>query len=88
MAQAERWIDLRVDWDQCGLCLLQDRPIGKKGRVGFASLCLPWERPFLGPLYAWAAAIMGQKGEMQVPWAILFILGWVKKRKEEIGWKW
>eukprot|EP00974_Lingulodinium_polyedra_P074793 7246904-Lingulodinium_polyedra.AAC.1 len=26
------------------------------GRLGFAAQVLPWERPFLGPVYSWAAA--------------------------------
>ena len=29
------------------------------GRLGFAALALPWERPFLGPLYAWSSAVAG-----------------------------
>ena len=52
------------------------------GRLGFASLALPWERPFLGPLYAWAAAIQGCRGLMSIPWAVLFILGWIKGKFE------
>ena len=27
------------------------------GRLGFAAMALYWERPLLGPLYAWASAI-------------------------------
>ena len=27
------------------------------GRLGFAAIALDWERPFLGPLYAWSSAI-------------------------------
>lgn len=53
------------------------------GRLGFASLCLPWERPFLGPLYAWSSAVTGQKGDLDVPWAVVFILKWMKKRLKE-----
>lgn len=36
------------------------------GRLGFAALALPWERPFLGPLYAWSSAVAGNKGEMAI----------------------
>ena len=50
------------------------------GRLSFASLALPWERPLLGPLFAWSAAIRGSKGMLFIPWAILFILGWIKKK--------
>ena len=27
------------------------------GRLGFASTALVWEKPFLGPLYAWSSAV-------------------------------
>ena len=27
------------------------------GRLGFASIALDWERPFLGPLHAWSSAV-------------------------------
>eukprot|EP00438_Fugacium_kawagutii_P031077 Skav204619 [mRNA] locus=scaffold1712:188018:190024:- [translate_table: standard] len=50
------------------------------GRLGFAALALPWERPLLGPLYAWAAAIRQQKGLMRLPWAVLFILKWIRDK--------
>ena len=53
------------------------------GRLGFASLALPWERPFLGPLYAWAAAIQGNHGLMAIPWAVLFILGWIRSKLQD-----
>ena len=32
------------------------------GRLGFAAISLDWERPFLGPLYAWSSAIQGRQG--------------------------
>ena len=50
------------------------------GRLGFAATALPWEKPFLGPLYTWAAAVREQKGEVIVPWAILSILDWISLR--------
>ena len=50
------------------------------GRLGFAATALPWEKPFLGPLYTWAAAVREQKGEVVVPWAILSILDWISLR--------
>ncbi|CAK9072609.1 unnamed protein product, partial [Durusdinium trenchii] len=31
------------------------------GRLGFAALALPWERPLLGPLYAWSSAIQSNR---------------------------
>ena len=32
------------------------------GGLGFAANALTWERPFLGPLYSWTAAIRGKRG--------------------------
>ena len=32
------------------------------GRLGFAAVSLDWERPFLGPLYAWSSAIQASQG--------------------------
>ena len=37
------------------------------GRLGFAAISLDWERPFLGPLYAWSSAIQGRSGPMKIP---------------------
>eukprot|EP00438_Fugacium_kawagutii_P006907 Skav221031 [mRNA] locus=scaffold576:209066:211813:- [translate_table: standard] len=50
------------------------------GRLGFAALALPWERPLLGPLYAWSSAIKDQKGMMRLPWAVLFVLKWIRDK--------
>eukprot|EP00438_Fugacium_kawagutii_P016035 Skav225114 [mRNA] locus=scaffold1459:76340:77299:+ [translate_table: standard] len=50
------------------------------GRLSFASLALPWERPLLGPLFAWSAAVRGTKGSLRIPWVVLFILGWIREK--------
>ena len=55
------------------------------GRLGFSALALPWERPLLGPLYAWSSAIQSNRGAMTIPWAIQFILDWIVKRLEAGG---
>ena len=55
------------------------------GRLGFSALALPWERPFLGPLYAWSSAIQSNKGALTIPWAVQFILSWIARRLEEGG---
>ena len=55
------------------------------GRLGFAATALPWEKPFLGPLYVWAAAVREQRGKVLVPWAILIILDWVAERLRNGG---
>ena len=55
------------------------------GRLGFAATALPWERPFLGPLYIWASAIMGQKKKVMIPWAVLIILEWIAARMKDGG---
>ena len=44
------------------------------GRLGFAAICLDWERPFLGPLYAWSSAIQGRQGPMTIP--TMLQIGW------------
>ena len=50
------------------------------GRMGFAALALPWERPLLGPLYAWSSAVRGNHGRLSLPWAVLFLLKWIRNR--------
>ena len=52
------------------------------GRLSFASLALPWERPLLGPLFAWNSAVRGSFGKMSIPWAVLFVLGWIRRKLE------
>ena len=47
------------------------------GRLCFAAGTLYWERPFLGPLYAWQASIRDLKGQARVPWAVAFIMRWL-----------
>ena len=44
------------------------------GRLGFAAMSLDWEKPFLGPLYAWSSAVQGCQGPLKVP-TILRVLG-------------
>ena len=44
------------------------------GRLGFASLALIWERPFLGPLYSWSAAVRNKPGRLRIPAMIRAIL--------------
>lgn len=55
------------------------------GRMAFSSLALPWERPFLGPLYKWSCAVMDTKGEVLIPWAVAIILEWLVRRLREGG---
>ena len=63
------------------------------GRLGFASSALPWEKPFLGPLYVWSSATRGQAGRIIVPWTVLAILDWLARRlktggrMEEVRWE-
>ena len=47
------------------------------GRLGFAAIALDWERPFLGPLYAWSSAIQGKTGPMKLPVMLKNLLGWL-----------
>ena len=43
------------------------------GRLCFAMGPLEYLRPFVAPLFAWAAAV-GPRGRMQLPWSVTFIL--------------
>jgi hypothetical protein len=40
------------------------------GRLCFSANALIWERPFLGPLFAWSSAVSHINKEVKVPWAI------------------
>lgn len=53
------------------------------GRLSFASLALPWERPLLGPLFSWSSAVWGTKGLLRVPWVILVVMRWIVKKMEQ-----
>ena len=44
------------------------------GRVGFSASALLWERPFLGPLYSWNAAVRGKRGTLKIPAMLRAIL--------------
>ena len=37
------------------------------GRLCFAANALLWERPFLGPLFSWTAAIRNKRGTLKLP---------------------
>ena len=52
------------------------------GRLGFAAISLDWERPFLGPLYAWSSAIQGRQGPMTIPTMLRIIFSWLADRLE------
>ena len=54
--------------------------LGGLGRLNFAATALVYEKPFLGPLYTWAAAIQrypSRSGIFLVPWAVRIILLWL-----------
>ena len=52
------------------------------GRLGFAAIALDWERPFLGPLYAWSSAIQGKTGPMKLPVMLRVLMSWLADRLE------
>ena len=88
---SEKRADWLVRWME-GVC--QEKVVDPRefvavlGRLGFASSALPWEKPFLGPLYVWSSATRGQAGRVIVPWAVLAILDWLARRlKAGGGWK-
>eukprot|EP00435_Cladocopium_sp_Y103_P039700 s436_g10.t1 len=55
------------------------------GRLGFAANALTWERPFLGPLYAWTSAIRNKKGLLRIPAMLRTILWFLAERTAEGG---
>eukprot|EP00435_Cladocopium_sp_Y103_P010035 s3632_g2.t1 len=55
------------------------------GRLGFSALALVWERPFLGPLYSWAAAIRNKKGYLKIPAMLRTLLLFLAQRFDEGG---
>ena len=50
------------------------------GRLGLAANVLTWERPFLGPLYSWTAAIRGKRGVLRIPVMLRTLLYFLHKR--------
>ena len=50
------------------------------GRMGFASMALNWERPFLGPLYNWCAAVRTKPGALRLPAMLRTILKFLAMR--------
>ena len=50
------------------------------GRLGFAAIALDWERPFLGPLYAWSSAIQGADEAPGDAKSFDGLLGWLADR--------
>ena len=50
------------------------------GRLGFAANALTWERPFLGPLYSWSAAIRNKKGDLKIPVMLRTLLFFLHER--------
>ena len=55
------------------------------GRLCFAANALLWERPFLGPLFAWTAAIRTKKGKLKLPAMLRTILFFLAQRVREGG---
>lgn len=54
---------------------------GGVGRLNFTANALVHEKPWLGPLYAWASTIqLSGKATATVPWGIKFVLLWIAKR--------
>ena len=83
MGLSEKRASWLVTWmrETCACKMVDPREFSAVlGRLGFAASALPWERPFLGPLYVWAAAVRGQQGKVIVPWAILVIMEWLSRR--------
>jgi hypothetical protein len=54
------------------------------GRVCFIVGALEYLRPFLAPLYAWAAAV-GRVGRSRLPWSVCFLLSYLATDLGEEG---
>ncbi|CAE7879974.1 unnamed protein product, partial [Symbiodinium necroappetens] len=52
-------------------------PRRRLGRLGFASIALDWERPFLRPLHAWSSA---EPGPLTLPTMTRVLCGWLADR--------
>ena len=48
-------------------------------------MALDWERPFLGPLYAWSSAIQGKTGA-RLPVMLRVLMSWLADRLENGDW--
>ena len=55
------------------------------GRLGFAANALTWERPFLGPLYSWTAAVRTKKCIFRIPAMLRTVLWFLAERTREGG---
>ena len=55
------------------------------GRLGFAANALTWERPFLGPLYAWTSAVRNKRGILRIPAMLRTILWFLAERTGDGG---
>ena len=55
------------------------------GRLGFSANALTRERPFLGPLYSWTAAIRNKKGCLRIPVMLRTLLIFLRERLESGG---
>ena len=55
------------------------------GRLGFAAIALDWERPFLGPLHAWASAVQAKVGVLTIPTMLRVLCRWLAGRLAEGG---
>eukprot|EP00435_Cladocopium_sp_Y103_P003644 s2140_g1.t1 len=55
------------------------------GRLGFAANALTWERPFLGPLYAWTAAVRTKRGQLRIPAMLRTILWFLAEGTKQGG---
>ena len=58
-----------------------------QGRLGFAAISLDWERPSLGPLYAWSSATQGKLVPMKIPAMIKILFCWLAYRLEARNWR-
>ena len=66
------WLEAKADE---GFVLMDDFVL-VLGRLTFALGQMEFVRPFVAPLYAWAAAV-GCRGRVRLPWSVLFLFKYI-----------
>ena len=79
------WITSWCNKIVSSLRILPAEMVAGLGRLGYAANALYWEKPFLGPIYAWTSAIARRNGMARVPWAVALLLSWIARRLSEGG---
>jgi hypothetical protein len=72
-AKRAEWISLWCSKLVSELSVYPSEMASVLGRLGYAAKALHWEKPFLGPLFAWSSAIAVRTSKVRLPWAVAVI---------------